>query len=270
VQQITMRAVHLKRVEAEPLGALCGCHEGIDDPLQPLGIERQRRRLFRLVRHCRRPFGKPAAFGNRDQLSAIPRPLTGSLAAGMGKLHRDRDLRMLAHRGDDRLQGRFVGVAVETKAARRDAADGLDRGRLDAEHRSPRQRQRVDMGKMPVGGRAIDRGILAHRRHHDAVGQLQVAQLDRGKQGTHAGIPASEEDGRLLCSETPASPQPTATATLPLRFDAGRLDELEIGGGFTHDQIVHVLGAEWQRLHPKLFQAGLHRRIGQHLLARGM
>src|SRR5258708_13567532 len=58
-------------------------------------------------------------------------------------------------------------------------------GGLDAEHRRPRQRQIVDMGEMPVIGRAVDGRILAHRRHHDAVGKRQAAQLDRGKQGTH-------------------------------------------------------------------------------------
>src|SRR5206468_5006752 len=36
-----------------------------------------------------------------------------------------------------------------------------------------------------VIGIPIDRGILAHRRHHDAVGKRQAAQLDRGKQSAH-------------------------------------------------------------------------------------
>jgi hypothetical protein len=105
----------------------------------------------------------------------------------MGELHRDRGGGMLAHGGEDLLQRGFGGIAVEPEAARRDAADRLDMGRLDAEHRSARQRKIVDVGEVPVGGNAVLGRILAHRRHHDAVLQRQAAQLDRGKQGAHAG-----------------------------------------------------------------------------------
>ena len=89
---------------------------------------------------------------------------------------------------EDRLQRGFGGVVPQPEAARRDAADGLDMGGLDAEHRRARQRQRVDVGEMPVIGRAVVGRVLAHRRHHDAVGKRKAAQLDRGKQGAHAGI----------------------------------------------------------------------------------
>jgi hypothetical protein len=114
------------------------------------------------------------------------------LAAGMGELHRDRGLRMFAHRGQDRLQRGFGGVIPQAKAAGRDAADRLHMGRLDAEHRRPRQRQRVDVRKVPVIGLAIVGRVLAHRRHHDAVGKRKTAQFDRGEQGTHGEYP----DGR--------------------------------------------------------------------------
>ena len=130
----------------------------------------------------------PAAFGDRDQLPAVPRRVARRLAAGMGELHRHRGLRMLAHRGQDRLQRGFGGVVPQPEAARRDAADRLHSGGLDAEHRGARQRQRVDVGEMPVIGLAVVGRVLAHRRHHDAVGKRQAAQLDRGKQGAHVGI----------------------------------------------------------------------------------
>ena len=103
------------------------------------------------------PSGLPAAFGQRDQLAAVPRRVARCLAAGMRELHRHRGLRMLAHRGEDRLQRGFGGVVPQAEAARRDAADRLHRGGLDAEHRRARQRQRVDVGEVPVIGLAIDR-----------------------------------------------------------------------------------------------------------------
>ena len=173
-------------------------------------------RLALLVRHGGRADRLPAAFGLRDQLPAVPWHVARTLAAGMGELHRDRGLRMLAHRGEDRLQRRFGGVVPQPEAARRDAADILDMGRLDAEHRGARQRQIVDMGEMPVIGLAIFGRVLAHRRHHDAVGKRQAAQLDRGEQSAHAGMPRSEEkDARPMCSEAGLAPQPSPAATLP-------------------------------------------------------
>ena len=153
--------------------------------LSPAASNAKRRRLALLVRDRRGPLHPPAAFGHRDQLPAVPWRVARRLAAGMGELDHHGGLRALAHRGQDRLQRRFGGVVVEAEAARRDAADRLHRGRLDAEDRSPRQRQRIDVGEVPVIGLAIDGRILAHRRHHDAVGKRQAAQLDRGKQSAH-------------------------------------------------------------------------------------
>src|SRR5439155_11293306 len=61
----------------------------------------------------------------------------------------------------------------------------------------------------------------AHRRDHDAVGQFQVAQLDRRKEAAHADFREGETGSRPICSEPPPGPQPAGAATLPLRFDAG-------------------------------------------------
>ncbi len=131
----------------------------------------------------------------RNELAAVPGPRAGGLAAGMGELHRDGRGGMLAHGGEDLLQRGLAGVAVEPETARRDAADRLHMGRLDAEHRRARQREVVDVGEVPVGGDAVVGRILAHRRHHDAVLQRQAAQLDRGKQGAHAGSSGGWRNG---------------------------------------------------------------------------
>ena len=86
------------------------------------------------------------------------------------------------------------GVVIEAEASRRDAADGLYDGGLDAEDRGARQRQRIDVREVPVIGLAVDGRVLAHRRHHDTVGKVKAAQLDRGKQGTH--LMGSEPGGK--------------------------------------------------------------------------
>ena len=207
-----MCAMQLERVDAEPLGALGGRDEGVADARQARRVERERRRLALLVRHGGRPHRLPAAFGNRDQLPALPRPVARALAAGMGELHRHRDLRVLAHRGQDRLQRGFGGVVPQAEAARRDAADRLHMGRLDAEHRGPRQRQRVDVGEMPVIGLAVFGRVLAHRRHHDAVGKRKAAQFYRGKQGAHGEYPGRRKERRRLSRHAPSVPSTTSKA----------------------------------------------------------
>ena len=157
VQEIAVRGMHLDGIDAEPLGALGGGDERLAHALEPRRIERQWRRLALLVRNGRRALHPPAAFGDRNQLAAVPRRVARRLAAGMGELHHDGGLRALAHRGQDRLQRRFGGVVVEAETARRDTAARLHGGRLDAEDRRPRQRQRIDVGEVPVIGLAVDR-----------------------------------------------------------------------------------------------------------------
>ena len=190
MQQIAVRAVQFERIDAEPLGTFGGIHERVADAREAGSVERGRRGLALLVRHRRRRHRLPAAWlAERDLLPAVPWPRARALAASMGELHRDGGFRMLAHRSEDRLQRGLVGVAVKPEAARRDAADRLDMRRLDAEHRGAGQREIVDVGEMPVIGRAVLGRILAHRRDHDAVGESQAAQLDRGKQALILGFP---------------------------------------------------------------------------------
>jgi len=188
MQEIAVRAVHLDRIDAEPHCAPGGVDKGLAHALEALRIERARRQLAFLVRHVGRSFGLPAALGERNLLPAMPRLVARSLAAGMRQLHCHRDVRMLADRGENRLQRSFGGVVPQAEAAGRDTAGRFDMGRLDAEHRRARQRERVDMGEMPVIGFAVLGRILAHRRHHDAVGKRKVTQADRGKQGAHGGV----------------------------------------------------------------------------------
>src|SRR5579872_5158332 len=135
-----------------------------------------------------RSLGLPTALSGRNLLAALPWHMARSLAARMGELHRDSDFRMLANRGEDRTQRGFGGVVPQAEASRRDAADSFDMGGFDAEHRSARQRKRIDMGEMPIIGLAVLRRILAHRRHHDAIGQSKLAQGDRRKQSAHRDV----------------------------------------------------------------------------------
>ncbi len=87
--------------------------------------------------------------------AALPRHAARRLATCMAKLHRHRNCRALADRVQHRLQRGFGGVVVETEIARRDPADRLDGGRLDAQQAGAGQRQRAEMHHVPVIREAI-------------------------------------------------------------------------------------------------------------------
>ena len=86
-------------------------------------------------------------------------------------------------------QGGFGAVVPQTQAVGRDAALGQHRSGFDGEHRSATVEQVGPVHQMPVGGATVLGRILAHGRHHQAVGQRQVAarrgQGQGGKQQTH-------------------------------------------------------------------------------------
>ena len=200
MQQIAVGAMHLDPVDAEPRGAPRRRHEGVAEALQAGSVERARRRFAFLVRHIGGTLGLPAAFRDRDQLPPSHglwldalRPAWASWIASF---------RMPRHRAATRLSAASV-ASPQAEAARRDAAVRLHRGRLDAEHRRARQRQRVDMREVPVIGLAVLGGILAHRRHHDAIGKRQAAQRDRFEEAWHGGQwvrgerSVDEQDGKI-------------------------------------------------------------------------
>src|SRR6185295_16606093 len=101
------------------------------------------------MRYRRGCFGLPAALRNRNLLAAVPWRMARRLASGMRELNCDCGLRVLAHRGEDRLQRGFGGVVPRPETTMRDATDGFHPGSLDAEHRGARQCETVDVGKMP-------------------------------------------------------------------------------------------------------------------------
>ena len=90
----------------------------------------------------------------------------------------------LMHKVDDARKLRHKGVVPEAQVAYRTAATALDLGRF--EDHQPRAAGRVATGvhQMPIGGRALYRGILVHGCDHHAVLQREFAQAQRReKQG---------------------------------------------------------------------------------------
>src|SRR5690349_10730173 len=78
---------------------------------------------------------------------------------------------------------------------------------------------------------------LASFRSRTWIGEKSVLMLISGR----------ERRSRPICSQPWEAPQPALAATLLLRFDAGGLDELDIGGDFARDQFIHLLRIERHR-----------------------
>src|SRR5262252_4530966 len=100
----------------------------------------------------------------------------------MGKL--DAELRSsgAAAEINDAPERRFGLVRIKPHAAVGDAAVTLHMGRLDNDETGARIRQHAEMGNVPIGGATVDGAVLTHGSDDDAIGQLDAAKLDRGKQ----------------------------------------------------------------------------------------
>jgi hypothetical protein len=71
------------------------------------------------------------------------------------------------------------GVVPDAEIAQRAAAAALDLGRLDDHEAGAAGREFSGIHQMPIRRKSFYRGILMHRRHHDAVAQLDPSQRQR-------------------------------------------------------------------------------------------
>lgn len=73
----------------------------------------------------------------------------------------------------------MIVIIVQTQTAGRDATLRADGRRLHKQQTRTRERERTEVGHVPVIGIAIIAGVLAHGRNHDAVGEGLGADGDR-------------------------------------------------------------------------------------------
>ena len=95
----------------------------------------------------------------------------GQLDAGARAL-RVNELRDAGEGGD-------VVVLPDAEIARRDAAFRSDGGGFQRDQAGAALRACAEMDKMPIGGEAVLRGVLAHGRDADAIGDREGAELKR-------------------------------------------------------------------------------------------
>ena len=125
--------------------------------------------------HRRRRHDRPVA-GTQRRIHRLPAELRRALRPGMPELDGDLGVRLGVDEIDDALPGRFVLGRIEAGAAGRDAALGRDAGHLGEDQPGAALGALGVVHEVPVGRRAVDGAVLRHRRHHDAVLEVDAAQ----------------------------------------------------------------------------------------------
>ena len=99
----------------------------------------------------------------------------GELDAELGRAVAPADV-------DDVLERRFAVVRIEPEATVRNAAMAFHMGRLHDDEAGAGIGEHAEMGDVPVAGGAVIGAVLAHRRHDNAIVELDAGKLDRGEQ----------------------------------------------------------------------------------------
>ncbi|CAN5324839.1 hypothetical protein BH09PSE3_BH09PSE3_25310 [soil metagenome] len=139
MQQITMRAVQLDHINAQPFRTLCRRNERVAHPVQTAAIECGWRVVVLVKWQIRWRYRLPAVrYGRRNLFAAIPRQVARRLSPGVCKLDRDGHIRMAAHRFQSAGHRRFGRIVVQTDIAIGDPSFGHDRRRFDRQQRRSR------------------------------------------------------------------------------------------------------------------------------------
>jgi len=102
-----------------------------------------------------------------------------------------------ADKAGDTLQRLNLGIVPQAQVLGGDAAIGSDGGGFAENQPGTANGTAAQVHQVPVIGQAIDGGVLAHRRHGNAVEQGQLAQGIGFKQQTH-GAPLLVSGGHWL------------------------------------------------------------------------
>ena len=183
VHEIAVRAVKLQHVEARLMGAPRRVAPGLHEVLDFMALQRPRHRPFLAVRDRARRHRRPRVpvvdVGRSLQRPvAFPRTGGARLAAGMTELD-SGDRILLLDEFDQALQRLDECVVPDSEIAHGAAAAPLDLCRFDDDEAGAAGREFAGIHQMPVGRKSLHRGILMHRRHHDAIAQFDASDRQR-------------------------------------------------------------------------------------------
>src|SRR3989440_7937032 len=170
---------------------------GLDEVLHLMALQRLRHRpslaVGKRAWRNRRP-GVPVLDFRRPLQRPVAFPWTprARLAPGVAELKAGHRVLLLdePHEPAQRLD---EGVIPDAEIAHRAAAAALDLGGFDDDEAGTAGCELAGVHQMPVGWKSLHRGILMHRRHHDAVAKRDVPKLqwreqqDPGHGGSSVG-----------------------------------------------------------------------------------
>ncbi len=182
MQQVAVRGVDLEDPEPRAHRAPCGGCKREHDVVDLTGRHRFGHRIPVVERNrARRERRTPPALLHGEPLASLPRDGSARFAPGVGELH----ARDCASLGDEARDGSPRGrLRVEPDAAvgGRDATARLDRGRLAHHKRCAADRAAAEVNEVPGRRAPLERRILAHRRHGDAVLERYPGEIERCEQ----------------------------------------------------------------------------------------
>src|SRR5690606_9957533 len=125
--------------------ATCGSFEEVDDALDPVRVERDRRWIAGAKRDRARRDDVPSAFVDREtDAPSIPRRPAARLPSRVRELD-PRHRAMPLDEGGDAREGGDMVVLPDAEIAGRDSSDRLDRGRLDEHQRGAADRAAAEV-----------------------------------------------------------------------------------------------------------------------------
>ena len=109
-----------------------------------------------------------------EGLEPFPWRLGRDLAAGMAELD-GAERALVAQKVGDPAPRPRLRVGVDTGTAIGLAGTLVHRGLLDEDDAGAAHRELAEMNEVPIAGLAVDRQVLRHRRHDDAVARRHAA-----------------------------------------------------------------------------------------------
>ena len=122
----------------------------------------------------------PSTFFHCQPIASFPRHVATCLPARMRDLETDL-LSLAVDESHDPRQRLNVIVLPHSQASRRNTTIGLNSSGLDQDQCHAATCSTAEMDEVPVIRETIRGNILAHRGHHDSVGQRQPPKLHRSE-----------------------------------------------------------------------------------------
>src|SRR5580698_7561712 len=172
MQQITVSRVNLDEIKASLKSSARGLAKAFNDCLDSRQIELSRHSIVRRKCDCAGRKRLPAAFsGCYQHRSRLERRSRTALASGVRQLHtRSRALRMQKLRYTAQVWD--VLVLPNAKIGGRNAAFRQNCRSLKHHQPSTSLRAATQVHQVPVIGKAVLAGVLAHGRNADAIAEF--------------------------------------------------------------------------------------------------